>query len=697
MRKIRLPKVEIAKSMKVPYASKSLNIPKSECYPHKHMHGELYYVKSFRFVTYFYSKNNLIFYKRNQLMSFFEIVPDFINGSYEFFEFNDIRGRLMDQGKVVARTGNGNWLLIAQVVELQDNKRYIAALNISQNIGLLLASKDNEIYSRFLPIMANRIMPIIQFKKDGIFIYLIDMSNEIVHFIEWRTADIKKLIIEVLETCQAPNNIISEVNREKIIHFHDIEIGEITGYLSYHTHGIRKLHVYAIEIIINDISMIGTIYDYTLSKFAIDLLLSEDISEDTVSVYWHYRQTYPRGDLYILRKNVIDKFPKSEEDIIFHVRDGLNNLSELGSKLLTKDVKFNAKSKDVYIINEIYRDDFRYIMQDYYGIKFITCDEPQDFYLDYHTVSVYRYKRYIFMINYHSNIKLEVIDVHNNLSVSFKVDADIHNTTEQKLLFHFYPIESYKKVLFLHVQLRFMFVLDLIELEHIFDDLYARKDSIKCGKHIVREAKTLLKIFELEDLVIHAITKHSPYDGKIGDINIISHYLDYRHTKLYILAKYWYNNSRITGLFVWDAASSDNRLSVFQYSIDKGTNVALKVEVGAIKLYNQYFKISRKIDLYNLDLHKTEYRNRKLVDSDILFNTKNCFVSVKYNRMSLPILMMDGTRAEFRVENIRNFLFLSSSYFGIRDEDDWETDIDFSSCFILSELSLASQIFTLDF
>jgi hypothetical protein len=603
----------------------------------------------------------------------------------------------MDQGKIVARTGKRNWLLIAQVIELQDNKRYIAVLNISQNKSLLLANKDNEMYSRFLPIMANRIMPIIQFKKDSIFIYLIDISNEVVYSIEWGTVDIKKLIVEVLETCQAPNNIVSEVSRDKIAYFHDIAIEDITGYLNYYTHGIRTLHVYAIEIIVNNITMIGEMYDYSLSRFAINLLLSEDISEDTVSVYWHYRQTYPRGSLYILRKDVIDKFPKSEEDIIFHVEAGLSNLSKLGSELLKTDVKFNAKSKYVYLINEIYRDDFCYITQDYHGVKFITCDEPQDFHIDYHAVSVYRYKRYIFMIKYHSDAKLEVIDVYNNLSVSFQVDADVHNTTEHKLLFHFYPLENCKKVLFLHVQLRFMIMLDLIELEHIFEDLYAKKGNIKCVKDIIREAKTLLKIFILEDLITHAIAKHSPYDGIIGDINVISHYIDYRHTRLYILAKYWYNSNRITGLFVWDAAGSDNRLSVFQYSIDVGTNVALKVEVGATKLYNKYFKISRKIDLYNLDLHKAEYRSRKLVDSDILFNTKNCFVSVKYNRLSLPISVIDGTRPGFRVENIGNFLFLSLSYFGVRDEDDWETDIDFSACFILSEFLLVSQISTIKF
>jgi hypothetical protein len=99
MRQGRLPKVEIAKSMKVPYAAKFLNISKSACYPHKYMHGELYYVKSSRFMTYFYSKNNLVFYKRNQSMAFFEIVPDFINGSYEFFELITFREDSWTKGK----------------------------------------------------------------------------------------------------------------------------------------------------------------------------------------------------------------------------------------------------------------------------------------------------------------------------------------------------------------------------------------------------------------------------------------------------------------------------------------------------------------------------------------------------------------------------------------------------------------------
>jgi len=96
--------------------------------------------------------------------------------------------------------------------------------------------------------------------------------------------------------------------------------------------------------------------------------------------------------------------------------------------------------------------------------------------------------------------------------------------------------------------------------------------------------------------------------------------------------------------------------------------------------------------LSNIDLYKSEYRFRKLVGSDILFNAKSSFVSVKHNRVSFPILETGSDRTGFRVDNVRNFLFLSLSSFGIRDQDDWETDTNFSSCFVLSELLLVDQI-----
>jgi len=96
----KIPKVETAKSIKVPYAANSLNVAESDCNPYKDTHGDLYHVKSSRFITHFYSKNNLIFYKSNERMSFFEFVPNFIKGSYRFIEFKNIQGKIMDEGKI---------------------------------------------------------------------------------------------------------------------------------------------------------------------------------------------------------------------------------------------------------------------------------------------------------------------------------------------------------------------------------------------------------------------------------------------------------------------------------------------------------------------------------------------------------------------------------------------------------------------
>jgi hypothetical protein len=691
LRQPAIPKVEIAKSIKVPYASESLDVTNSECHPHKHMHGDLYYIESSKFITHFYSKNNLIFYKRNERKSFFEFVSNFIEGSYRFIEFNNIQGRIIDEGKLVFRTKNGDWVLIAQTVELQDNKRYIVAYNVSQNKNLLLASKESEICSRLLPVISNNIIPILQFRRDGIFIYLIDLSSETVHLVEWNLDDMKQLMLEILRTCEENNSIISKVSEDKIDYIHDIMLWRIDGYPAYKTIDDQVLYISAIKILIDDIQIIGEKYDYALSKFGISL----ELVGNTMSIYWYHHPFYEEdGLLYIMKKGVIYKYPKSEDDTVFYIWENRCKLLESSNKLMKTNLSINTQSENIYLLNEIYRDDFHYIMQDHNGVKTVTCGEPQDFYLDYDRVAVYRYKKYIFMIKYQPDIGLgflEVIDIHRNFLVGFRVDSEIHSIVQHKVLYHFYPLEDLDKILFLHVQLDFMIILDLVKLDRVFNEFYYQKDDLECEKHLHKESKDFLSVFRFGDLLTRAIYEYNSDAGLICDINVMSYCLDKQNNRLYLLAKYMQDCNKITGLFVWNISSGDVRFSIAQYNIEIDTNSVLKVMSRVRRYHNKYFRICDKIDLYNIHLCKEEYSFIKLVGMDILFDTYNRFADVRHNRISLPILGIDIKRAGLRVDNLRDFLFLSSSAFDIRNEDDWETDINFSCCFVLSKLSLAYQ------
>jgi hypothetical protein len=203
-------------------------------------------------------------------------------------------------------------------------------------------------------------------------------------------------------------------------------------------------------------------------------------------------------------------------------------------------------------------------------------------------------------------------------------------------------------------------------------------------------------VFRFGDLITRAIYDYNPDAGLIYDINVISYYLDKQNNRLYLLTKYMQNSNKITGLFVWNISNGDVRFSMVQYNVEGDTNAALKVISKVRRYHNKNFGISDKIDLYNIDLYTKEYRFCKLVGMNILFDTYNRFVDIRHNRISLPILGTEITRTGLRVDNVRNFLFLSFSAFSIQDENDWETDINFSSCFILSELSLVGQITSIE-
>jgi hypothetical protein len=237
-----------------------------------------------------------------------------------------------------------------------------------------------------------------------------------------------------------------------------------------------------------------------------------------------------------------------------------------------------------------------------------------------------------------------------------------------------------------------MIMLDLSELDHVFNELYSQRYNLRCKEHLNIEAKDLLLVFRFEDLITRAIYEYNPDAGLIYDINVISSCLDKQNNRLYLLAKYMQNSHKVTGLFVWNVSNGDVRFSVARYNIESDTSVVLKVMSRVRGYYNKHLGISDKIDLHSIDLHKQEYRFRKLVGMDILFDTYNRFADIRNNRISLPILGIGIEKAGLRVDNLRDFLFLSYGAFGIRNEDDWETEIDFSSCFILPKLSLVAQI-----
>jgi hypothetical protein len=299
------------------------------------------------------------------------------------------------------------------------------------------------------------------------------------------------------------------------------------------------------------------------------------------------------------------------------------------------------------------------------------------------------------MIKYQPDVGLgflEVIHVHKNFLVSFRVDSEMHSIVQHKILYHFHPLEDINKILFLHVQLDFMIILDLLEMDRLLNELYDQRYNLEYKEHLNKGAKGLLMVFRFGDLITRAIYDYNPDAGLIYDINVISYYLDKQNNRLYLLTKYMQNSNKITGLFVWNISSGDVRFSMAQYNVEGNTNAALKVISRVRRYHNKHFRISDKMDLYSIDLYKKEYSFCKLVGMEILFDTYNRFAEIRHNRISLPILGTDIKRTSFRADNVRNYLFLSSSAFSIRDVDDWETDINFSCCFILSELSLIDQI-----
>jgi len=89
--------IKVSKYLKVPYAYNSLDLLRMQCKPYKRAHDNLYYVKAYHWITYFYCKNDLITYDRKSNYEVTIFTYDFLNGSYKAVKLSKLEGVLKDE------------------------------------------------------------------------------------------------------------------------------------------------------------------------------------------------------------------------------------------------------------------------------------------------------------------------------------------------------------------------------------------------------------------------------------------------------------------------------------------------------------------------------------------------------------------------------------------------------------------------
>ncbi len=682
--KVHKINVKVARYLKLPYANNFLDLFRMRCEPYKNTYDGLYHVKSYDARTYFYTKNDLIVYERKLNYEVPILIRESIKGFYKVVKLSKLGGIIRDEDTILIRFNNHVRFAVSRDIELQDNKRYVAVINVYNGKFLLMSSKDQEIYLEVLSPFHRTILPIIHVKRDSIFIHLVDLPNENNYIMEWTLNDIKQLINVAIERDDASKSY--KETKEKILHDSISSIEEFELLLAdVSLDDNSNNHVRTLTFIFK-IKANGEEYKYLVEG----LIINIEVDLDKVN-----------GILHFYRNNAKVIVTKESSGVImadYSTRSKLSLLPFVSSLYRTYDLKKapNDKITELEIkINRdfVYDDGCYFLVRNAKGIiikrlgEYITYTHGY-----YYASSIIHYKQYVFILMTGSKrpFELTVIDLKNNLVIVFSPQDDkLYNVTEYKILYYFYPIEKYGKLIFVHNSLMYMLVLDIRKLEQVVNKVKVDREINGCGDFYGQDVIDTLNMeyvgkgYYLPELIYNKIQSEVYYDLSNARLVMLGHCYNINNCKMYFIAKLVQQDVRTIGVFVWDCMENDLRFQLVYYSSSSQANGAIEISSSSRKKLTKCFTGIKNIALYSSML-----RNDRVGSSELLY--LNSFLAdLGYYRLSHKLFWWNTNLNVYRIEDVilmKIFAFISDR------QEDWGYKEDSSFCLVLSRLQLVKSM-----
>jgi hypothetical protein len=672
--------VIVAKYLKTPYAHDFWDPLRMQCKPYKNVHDGLYYAKLYDRATYFYCKNDSIICERKYNYEVAMFKYDLLKGDYIPLKFSKLKGIIRDEDTFWISINDRIRFVVSRDTELEDKKRYVTVANVSDGRFLLTADKEEEIYLGFLPPFCTMILPIIQVKRDGIFIHLFDWLSESSYTMVWHLSDIKTLINTAVQKDEAPKSyrqIKEKIIYDSITAIEEFDFISLGGNIDCNNDNDSKTLTLTFKI-----KAKGETYRYELRQ----LIINIELNEDRVTGILHFKNR--DSELLVLEKS-------TKWHVVYEVENTLYSLSYVNSLArsyqLSKTSGKQVTESAVKIYRDIiYEDDCHYLIRHARGIKIhargIKAGEVDKYIMhsfEYNPSSIYKYKQYIFVINYLSQFKMAVIDTKSRLLVIFAPSSgSLRSLTEYKTLYYFYPIEKSGQLVFVHSGLKSMIILNIMKLNHLLDRVRAYREKRGCGGFYGHEVLStvdmehICEIYYVPELVRDGIQSVFDYNEQDTYLHILGHYFDSQNCKLYFIAKLVQHNIEATGLLVWDCLYDKVRFKLEYYAYNYINNFAVKVSTCSSKKLIKYCRFINNMDSYGIVSDSDRFSKLEL-----LYLDTNRFFDIEYRRFSYRLY--SGSR-NLKIDRINNLILMKYKAIHLNREDDGDLDADSSFCFVVS-------------
>ena len=275
---------------------------------------------------------------------------------------------------------------------------------------LLKVNKEKEIYTEFLPLFYSIILPVVQFRVDGIFVHLVDLLSENSYLMTWSLNDIKVLINASVKADEVPPSNVTIKNTILQDNITSIKYAEI------HTNSIREYIIE--ENTDNDNNNHSNIFTFMLDIKGKSEAYIYNLKSLIINIEWNKDKLTGILKFKSNESEVRVSKNSTESNLVYSVKTDDRALSSLLLiNSLTRTYKIRKVSESeisklaINVQGEIiYSDGLYYLLRHRGGIEITKISKYNKNELKYDLSSIYRYKQYIFIINRFPEVKLFVID-----------------------------------------------------------------------------------------------------------------------------------------------------------------------------------------------------------------------------------------------------------------------------------------------
>ena len=671
----RILPVQIASYLKAPYVTNNLNILESNCDPYNMLHNTLYFIIKKNRKTYFYLKNNLIKYHNEDARkqnSF--IISDIENGVYKLIRFNKLKHKIYDYISFIIKGENGKWYIITENTTCRDGSNCCAVIDAQNGRELCTVSRESSLYELILYGMANRVVPIIQAPKTGLFVYLFDLSKEKCKKSALDLNTLKSLILKLLTKPQEYKHMINDIIKNSIEEITTFRISKV-----YYNNKVNENGVDFIDEIIVKMQFIlwdhVRYYEYCLDN----LMLKIKLEDNSIILYISLEEAY----VYIEKKLESERMP------MIYFSKYTNNLSILLDRYEIDKI-FNG----IYYTNLLYMDKCYYILGYENGIVVLDRWKHSWGLTDQYLASLHRHKKYLFIINEQLHTKLTVIDLESkSIGVWSSEHSEAPCLNYRTTYDEYYSKKNNKMILVSHNS-NCLILIDLPKVEKFLNYTKNNKcEEFSYHEDDFRKVDEVVEEFKLSDLIKDTIMKTYKNNGHVMIIEPLGHYIDKKRDSIYFAFKYKmsYKHKR-----------SEDYIGIFVCRIYGGRVYCELIEskyIGnidsknIISIYNRKRNMKKSnypISISNIEPYMlNNMHSNSIVNLDIAYKTDNgdYFISFKYNRRSYKL----PQRLEFGDnENIKHRVIQSGNIIWIKEINGVEEYGVF--CFILNDMSISGLL-----